>query len=113
VAATRSGRAFEEGITEAATVDLLRRFVARVDVPAALRRRLLAALARYRPAYRTELAWARRLSARATGSTAGSARARAWRIRVADTWGADRWTRLASATGLDEAELRAGAAFRD
>ncbi len=109
VAATRSGRAFEEGITEAATVDLLRRFVARVDVPAGLRRRLLAAAARYRPAYRAEVAWARRLSARATGSKPGSARARAWRVRVADTWGADRWARLSAATRTPEEQLRAGA----
>jgi hypothetical protein len=109
VASTRSGRAFEEGITEAATVDLLRRFAGRVDVPSGLRRRLLAGVARYRPAYRAEIAWARRLSARATRSKAGSGRARAWRIRVADTWGADRWARLAAATRTAEEQLRAGA----
>ncbi len=113
VAGTRSGRAFEEGVTEAATIDLLRRFVVRLDVPAGLRRRLLAAVPRYRSAYGAEVAWARRLSARATGSKAGSGRARAWRIRVADTWGADRWTRLSAATRTPEEQLRAAAPAGD
>ncbi len=109
VSTTRSGRAFEEGFTEAATLDLLRPFVARLDVPAPLRARLAAAVARYRTGYRSEVAWARRMSARATRSAASSRRARAWRIAVADTWGPQRWTRLAVATGTAEDELRAGA----
>jgi len=50
------------------------------------------------------------MSAAGTRSAAGSARARGWRIRVADTWGGDRWSRLATATGRDEAALRARAA---
>jgi hypothetical protein len=52
------------------------------------------------------------MSARATRSAVGSARARAWRIMVADTWGADRWTGLTAATGRDEATLRGLAAAR-
>ncbi len=106
---TRSGRAFEEGITEAAAADLMRPFVAGLGLEPGLRSRLLAAAGRRAVAYPGATSWARRMSARATGSPAGSARARAWRIRVADTWGADRWARLAAATGLDEATLRAGA----
>ena len=47
---TRSGRAFEEGVTEAATLDLLRGLVSSLDVPAGLRARLLAAAGRYRRA---------------------------------------------------------------
>ena len=110
VTGSRSGLAFEEGFAEAATVNLLRPFVAGLDLPATLRQRLLAAVGRYRPAYRAQVAWARRLSATATGSPPGSPRARAWRIRVADTWGAGRWARLAAATRIDEQALRASAA---
>jgi hypothetical protein len=106
---SHSGRAFEEGFTEAATLDLLAPFVAGLDMPARRRARLLAAVPRYRAAYGAEVAWARRLSARATGSPSGSRRARAWRIRVADTWGTDRWARLAAATRGDEELLRDGA----
>lgn len=109
VTATRSGRAFEEGVTEAATLDLLGPFAAGLDLPRDLRARLVAAVGRYRPAYRAQVAWARRLSARATGAPSGSRRAAAWRVRVADTWGADRWARLAVATGAGEEDLRAGA----
>ncbi len=109
---TRSGRAFEEGFTESATIDLLPRFARALDIPAPLRSRLAAAVARRRPAYAVEVAWARRMSARATRVAAGSARAGAWRIRVADTWGTDRWARLATATGRDEETLRADAAGR-
>lgn len=109
---TRSGRAFEEGFTEAATDDLLSGFVARLDLPPGLRARLGEAVARYRPAYGAEVAWARRMSVRATHAPAGSARAQAWRVRVADRWGSGRWTRLAAATGRDEATLRADAAAR-
>lgn len=106
---SRSGRAFEEGFTEAATLDLLPRLVATLDLPAPLRARLRAAATRHRPAYGPEVAWARRMSARATGAGARSPRARAWRIRVADRWGSDRWARLAAATGVEESALRAGA----
>jgi hypothetical protein len=109
VAGTRSGRAFEEGFTEAATIDLLRRFAASLDLPAGLRGRLAAAVRRYRSAYRAEVAWVRRLSATATGAAPMSRRARAWRVHVADTWGAGRWTRLAAATRRDEEALRASA----
>ncbi len=80
VTGSRSGLAFEEGFAEAATVDLLRPFVAGLDLPAALRQRLLAAVGRYRPAYRAQVAWARRLSATATGSPRGIAA----RPRLAD-----------------------------
>ena len=52
------------------------------------------------------------MSARATGAAATSARARSWRIAVADTWGADRWTRLAAATDRSEATLRRQAIAR-
>ncbi len=109
VAGTRSGRAFEEGVTEAATLDLLGPLAAGLDLPAPLRRRLVAAAGRYRAAYPAEVAWVRRLSARATGSARGSPRARAWRVRAADTWGAGRWARLAAATGIGEDALRASA----
>jgi hypothetical protein len=109
---TRSGRAFEEGFTEAATDDLLGRFVAGLDLPARMRARLAAGVARRRHAYGPEVGFARRMSARATRSAVGSPRARAWRIMVADTWGAGRWTRLAAATGRDEAVLRGLAAAR-
>ena len=110
VLGTRSGRTFEEGFAEDAAGQLLRRFVAELDLPPAARAQMLAAVGRYRPAYAAEVAWARRMSALATRSGAGSARARAWRVRVADTWGADRWARLSAATGRDAAALRAQAA---
>lgn len=106
---TRSGRAFEEGFAEAATLDLLPSFVAGLRLPPEVRAGLMSAVGRYRPAYRSEVAWARRLSAGATRSAAGSRRARAWRIRVADRWGGDRWELLAAATGREEAALRAEA----
>jgi hypothetical protein len=112
VAGTNSGRALEEGLTEAATRDLLRRLIARLDAPAPLRRALGAAAARYRGAYPREVTWVRGLSAQATHRPAGSTRARAWRIRVADTWGAGRWTRLAGAVGRPEEALRAEAIRR-
>ena len=110
VRAARSGRVFEEGFTEAVTIDLLRPYVAALRLPPPLRGRMLMAARRYRPAYPGSVAWARARSAEATGSPAGSRAARAFRIRVADRWGADRWTRLAAATGRDEASLRAQAA---
>jgi hypothetical protein len=114
VAGTRSGRAFEEGVTETAALDLLRPFVAGLDLPAGARRRVLAAVGRYRPAYRAQVAWARRMSACATRAPATSRQARAWRIGVADAWGANRWARLAAATRRDEGSLReeAAGAFR-
>jgi hypothetical protein len=104
-----SGRAFEEAFTEAATVDLLPAFVRSLKVPVTLRRDLLAGARRYRPHYPEQLGWANGLSARATNAPASSAQARAWRITVADTWGADRWTLLAAATGQSEDALRTGA----
>lgn len=113
VLGTRSGRTFEEGFAEDATLQLLRGAVARLDVPPDARARLLAAVGRYRPAYGAEVAWARSVSALATRSAPGSRRARAWRVRVADTWGADRWARLAVATRRDAASLRAQAAAID
>ncbi len=112
VLGTRSGRTFEEGFAEDATGQLLRPLVAGLDLPAGVRARLLAAVGRYRPAYGAEVSWARRMSALATGSAAGSGRARAWRVRVADTWGADRWTRLAAATGRGVEALRLDASAR-
>jgi hypothetical protein len=105
----RSGRAFEEGFTEAATVALLPRFIASLDQPAALEARLLAAAGRYRPAYPRIVAWARGLAVEATGRGAASRRAKGWLVRVADRWGTDRWRRLAAATAQDEATLRADA----
>lgn len=104
---TRSGRALEEGLTEAATVDLLPGLVASLDLSPRMGARLAAAARRYRPAYRAELAWVRRASASATHSPAGSPGARAWRLRAADTWGGERWSRLAVVTSRDEASLRA------
>jgi hypothetical protein len=112
IAGTNSGRALEEGVTEAATRDLLPRLIARLDAPAPLRRALGAAAARYRGAYPREVAWVRGLSTQATHRPAGSARARAWRIGVADTWGAGRWARLAAAVGRSEEALRAEAIRR-
>ncbi|MGD9696605.1 MAG: hypothetical protein AB7V42_13230 [Thermoleophilia bacterium] len=109
VTTTRSGRAFEEGFTEAATVDLLPAYVRSLGLPARLRAPVLAGVRRYRPAYPAERAWARGLSAAVTGRPAGSATARRWRIAVADRWGANRWALLAQATGRDAAALRAEA----
>ncbi len=112
VTGTRSGAALEEGLAEAVTVDGLGAYARSLRLAPPLERRLRAAVRRYRPAYGAQVAWVRSLSARATGAAAGSARARDWRRRVADTWGADRWTRLAAATGTDEATLRAQATAR-
>ena len=109
---TRSGRAFEEGFVEATTVDLLPSLIGALDVPPPLGAGLRAAARRYRPAYRAERSWARRMSARATRRPAGSPAARGFRAGVTDRWGSDRWTRLARATGLGEAALRADAIER-
>ena len=112
IRATRSGRAFEEGFVEATTVDLLPSLVGALDVPPPLGAGLRAAARRYRPAYRAERSWARRMSARATRRPAGSPAARAFRAGVTDRWGSDRWRRLARATGLGEPVLRAEAIER-
>jgi len=109
---TRSGLAFEEGFTEAATQDLLYVLVTSLDLPPQVRSRLAAAVRRHRHAYAPEVAFARRMSRLATRAPATSAKARAWRIRVADTWGADRWEQLSDATGIREATLRRQAAAR-
>jgi hypothetical protein len=109
---TRSGLAFEEGFTEAATEDLLYVFVTSLRLPPKVRSRLAAGVRRRAHAYRPEVAFARRMSRLATKSPATSTRARAWRIRVADRWGADRWTLLSDATGRSERVLRRQAAAR-
>ncbi len=109
---TKSGLAFEEGFTEAATEDLLYVFVTSLNLPPQVRSRLAAGVRRRAHAYAPEVAFARRMSRLATKSPATSAKARAWRIRVADTWGADRWELLSDATGLSEKVLRRQAAAR-
>lgn len=102
-------RALEEGLTEAATVDLLPRYVRSLPLPRALAPRLRAAARRYRPAYRPQVTWVRQMSARATGAGVNSPTARAWRVRAADRWGPERWDLLASTLGTDADALRAGA----
>ena len=109
---TKSGLAFEEGFTEAATEDLLYVFVTSLNLPPAVRGPLAAAVRRRTHAYPPEVAFARRMSRLATKSPATSVKARAWRIRVADTWGAKRWDQLSDATGLPERVLRRQAAAR-
>jgi hypothetical protein len=109
---TKSGLAFEEGFTEAATEDLLYVFVTGLDLPPAVRSTLARAVLRRPRAYRPEVTFARRMSHLATKSPATSVKARAWRIKVADTWGADRWELLSDATGRSEAVLRRQAAAR-
>ena len=104
---TPSGRAFEEGFTEAVTVDLLPRYVTALGVTGRLKAGLAAAVRRYRPADAEQVAWARRASGQATGGSPRSALAAAWRARVADSWGADRWALLSAALGRPEAALRA------
>jgi len=106
---TPSGRSFEEGFTEAATVDLLPRYVRALRAPARLEAGLLRAARRYRPVYPGPVGWVRDLSAQATGAGAASPAATRWRVGVADHWGADRWQRLARAVGSNEAALRAAA----
>jgi hypothetical protein len=109
---TKSGLAFEEGFTEAATADLLFVFVTSLDLPPGVRGPLAGAAVRRKAAYGPEVAFARRMSRLATGRPASSGTARAWRIRVADTWGADRWDRLADAVRRSETVLRRQAAAR-
>jgi hypothetical protein len=100
---TASGRAFEEGFAEAATIDLLPDLVAELKLTPRVRRMIRPAIARYRSHYPEQMEWAGSFS-RALNPT--PAAARAWRLQVADTWGIDRWTRLASATGRTENNLR-------
>ena len=109
---TKSGLAFEEGFTEAATQDLLYVFVTSLNLPPAVRGPLAAGVRRRAHAYAPEVAFARRMSRLATKTPATSQKARAWRIRVADTWGANRWKQLSDATGLSEKVLRRQAAAR-
>ncbi len=104
-----AGRALEEGLTEAATVDLLRRYVAALRLPPRLAPRLRAATRRYRPAYRNQVLWVRRMSGQATAGGGHTAAARAWRIRAADTWGEELWQLLATALAADSEQLRARA----
>ncbi len=104
-----SARALEEGLTEAATVDLLVRYVASLRVPPSLAPRLRAAARRYRPAYRPQVVWVRRMSGQATGAGGHTSAARAWRVRAADRWGSDRWDILAAALRTDPALLAARA----
>ena len=104
---TPSGRAFEEGITEAATVDLLPDFARSLGGSARFQRALQSDVKRYRPAYRRQVRVVRDFSIEATKQPPASAAARRWRITVADTWGRDRWARLEQATLLPERRLRA------
>jgi hypothetical protein len=106
---TPSGRALEEGFTEAATVDLLPRMVRTLGLPGRLTSALLASARRYRPAYSAQVGWVRLLAARATGQGAMSPAAAAWRVAAADGWGSNRWSLLADATGRTEQGLRAEA----
>lgn len=98
----------EEALTEAATVDLLARYVNHLRVGEPLRSRLRAGVRRYRPAYRAQVVWMRRVSVRATRAPVNSPPARAWRIAAADTYGDDRIRLLARATGEDELALIRG-----
>jgi hypothetical protein len=103
---TPSGRAFEEGFAEAATVDLLPGFVRSLGGSPKFQRALRGAVRRYRPAYRRQVDVVLRLSTEAVRQTRTSRAARLWRIKVADTWGRDRWVRLERATLFTEAKLR-------
>ncbi len=103
---TSSGRAFEEGFSEAATVDLLPDLVTTLKLTPRVQKMLRPAIGRYRAHYPDQLTWARNLS---SAVTADPAAARRWRLEVADAWSSDRWTRLAAATGRSEADLRAAA----
>jgi len=107
--ATPEGRAFEEAFTEAATFDLLPRLIRSMAVPPRVRAALLRQVPRVRPRYPRGLAWARGLSTTATGRPYPSAPAVRWRIAVADTWGPDRWSRLATSTRRHVDDLRASA----
>lgn len=102
-----SARALEEGLTEAATVDLLTRYVSSLRLPRPLAVRLRAAAGRYRPAYRPQVLWVRRASALLTGGPASAPAAVAWRVRAADRLKAERWDVIAGAFGMSVAEVRA------
>jgi hypothetical protein len=106
--ATASGRALEEGLTEAAAADLLPSAIGELGLRPALRRALLARAAGYRPAYGAQVRWVRAVSARVTRTGWRSGAARAWRIEAADRWGADRWDRVAWALDTTEAAVRTG-----
>jgi hypothetical protein len=103
---TRSGRAFEEGFTEAAAVDLLPAYVRSLGGPPRLRPALRKAVRRYEPAYPRHVGRARSLSTLATKRGWRTSAARNWRVAVADRWGESRWTLLARATGRSEEKLR-------
>lgn len=105
---TAADRALEEGLTEAATVDLLDRAVRALALPTRMRAPMRAAAGRYRPGYPAQVRWVRQLSARATGRAATSARAQTWRVNAADTLGHDRWQRLASQLGPNAHRLLSG-----
>jgi hypothetical protein len=102
--ATPEGRAFEEGFAEAATVDLLPSFARSLGGPKRFNKALVLAARRYRPVYRDQVGWARGMSQQVARGEIATA---TWRIEVADTWGADRWERLARAVGRAVTELRA------
>jgi hypothetical protein len=101
-----SARALEEGLTEAATVDLLRRYVSSLRLPRPLAGRLLAAAGRYRPAYRPQVLWLRRASTLAAGTTVNAPATIAWRVDAADRLGPERWNVLAGALGMSVLEVR-------
>jgi hypothetical protein len=101
-----SARALEEGLTEAATVDLLRRYVASLRLPRPLAVRLRAAAGRYRPAYRPQVVWLRRASSLVTGRPVFAPATVAWRVRSADALGPERWDVLAGALGMSVLEVR-------
>ena len=96
---TEPGRALEEALTEAATVDLLGRYVASLPVSRPLKARLRAAVRRYRPAYRPQVVWLRRVSARATGRSATAPVTAAWRVGAADRLRPGGWDVLAPGLG--------------
>jgi hypothetical protein len=102
-----SSRALEEALTEAATADLLPRYVASLGLPRALAPRMRAAATRYRPAYRPQVLWLRGLSARATSQPVRAPATVAFRVRAADRWGRERWELLSAAVSVGVLELRA------
>jgi hypothetical protein len=110
VRTTRSGRALEEGITEALTVDLLPTAIRALRLPTASDRALRAAARTYRPAYPAQVTWVRTLTARATGTRPGSDAATRLRAELADRLtGGERWVRLSALLDIGEDALRAGA----
>ncbi len=103
---TSSGRAFEEGITEAVTLDLLPSLARSLGGSERFQRALRRAVGRYRPAYQRQVNRIRRLSTEATGKPWANDEAKRWRIMVADRWGRDRWVLLERATQRGEENLR-------